>query len=198
MRESLKQLVERVMQCKICAGKIPFPPKPIFRISTTAVLLIVGQAPGIRVHNTGIPWNDPSGDRLRQWLQLDRDRFYDESKIAIIPSGLCYPGKGVRGDMPPRPECAPQWHPEFRKHLKKLKLTLLVGTYAQNFYLKGRQKGSMAETVRSYKEYLPEFFPLPHPSPRNIMWFRKNPWFEQEVIPQLRILVSKILSEVNS
>lgn len=193
MKETLEQLVARVKQCEICKGKIPFLPKPIFRVSSTAIMLIVGQAPGIRVHNTGIPWNDPSGDRLREWLQLDRPSFYDESKIAIIPSGLCYPGKGERGDLPPRPECAPQWHPEFRKHLKNLKLTLLVGTHAQNYYLKSRLKPTMAQTVRCFKEYLPEFFPLPHPSPRNIMWFRKNLWFEQEVLPELRKIIAQIL-----
>ncbi len=157
--------------------------------------MIVGQAPGIRVHKTGIPWNDPSGDRLRLWLNLDRERFYDESKIAIIPTGLCYPGKGIRGDIPPMPECAPQWHPEFRKHLKRLKLTLLVGSHAQNFYLKGRLKKTMAETVRSCKEYLPDFFPLPHPSPRNIMWFKNNSWFEKEVLPHLKQIVLTILNE---
>ncbi|MGC8744906.1 MAG: uracil-DNA glycosylase family protein [Verrucomicrobiia bacterium] len=194
MKETLQQLIERVKKCNLCKDKLPYPPKPVFRVSSTAVLLIVGQAPGIRVHNTEIPWNDPSGDRLRQWLLLDREQFYDVSKIAIIPSGLCYPGKAERGDLPPLPECAPQWHPEFRKHLKKLKLTLLVGSHAQNYYLKGRQKGNMAETVRSFKEYLPEFFPLPHPSPRNIMWFKKNQWFEQEILPELRKIVSAVLS----
>ncbi len=198
MKETLIQLIKRVKQCRICERKLPFPPKPIFIVSATANLLIVGQAPGIRVHKTGIPWNDPSGDRLRLWLNLNREQFYNESKIAIIPAGLCYPGKSVRGDIPPMPECAPKWHPEFRKHLNKLKLTLLVGNHAQNFYLKGRLKKTMADTVRAYNEYLPHFFPIPHPSPRNIMWFRNNLWFEKEVLPQLKQIVSTILNDTKS
>ena len=191
--DNLETLINEVRNCKICAEHLPFPPKPIFRVSPTAVLLIVGQAPGIRVYKTGIPWNDPSGDRLRKWLNLDRDLFYDVRKIAIIPTAMCYPGKGARGDLPPRPECAPLWHPQFRKYMPNLKMTLLVGSHAQAFYLKGRLKKTMAETVKSYKEYLPEFFPLPHPSPRNMLWFKQNKWLETEVIPALREIVSDLL-----
>jgi uracil-DNA glycosylase len=162
------------------------------RVAHTARLLIIGQAPGTRVHASGIPWNDPSGDRLRDWLQLDRAQFYDESRIAIIPMGLCYPGKGESGDLPPRPECAPQWHDRLLELLPALQLKLLVGKYAQDYYLGGRRR-SLADTVRDYQHHLPEFFPLPHPSPRNLRWLRNNPWFEAEVIPALRTRLESIL-----
>jgi len=156
--------------------------------------MIVGQAPGRRVHETGIPWNDPSGDRLRRWLSLTREEFYDESRIAIVPAGFCYPGKDPRGgDLPPRPECAPLWHPKLRQALPNIRLTLLIGFYAQVYYLKTRVQPSLAETVRNWRDYLPEFFPLPHPSPRNLNWFKKNPWFEKEVVPTLRQQVARIL-----
>lgn len=157
--------------------------------------MIVGQAPGRKVQETGIPWNDPSGDRLRDWLQLSRDEFYDESRIAIIPTGFCYPGKAKSGDAPPRPECAPLWHPLLRAALPEVKLTLLVGSYAQAYYLGKRSKGSLSDTVRAFKEYLPEFFPLPHPSPRNRLWLRQRPWFDTEVLPALRERVNRILNK---
>ena len=182
----MKKLLDQILQCKLCEAHLPLGPRPIFRVHASSRLLIVGQAPGRKVHETGIPWNDPSGDRLRQWLELSREEFYQTDRIAIIPTGLCYPGTGERGDLPPRPECAPTWHPPLRASLKNLSLTLLVGSYAQAYYLKGRLKKTMAETVRAYAEYLPDFFPLPHPSPRNMLWFKKHPWFEREVIPALR------------
>jgi uracil-DNA glycosylase len=155
-------------------------------------LLVVGQAPGRRVHETGIPWNDPSGDRLRFWLELTREQFYDESCVAIIPTGMCYPGTGSGGDLPPRPECAPLWHPRLRQALPQIRLTLLIGSYAQAYYLGKRAKKSIAETVQAFRDYLPEFFPLPHPSPRNQRWFKQHPWFEREVIPALRQQVAGI------
>jgi uracil-DNA glycosylase len=155
--------------------------------------LIVGQAPGIRVHTTGIPWNDPSGDRLREWLQLDRATFYDEQRVAIIPMGFCYPGKGKSGDLPPRPECAPLWRPKLLPLLPNLQLTLLVGAYAQNYHLAGRRKATLTETVRAYQEYLPDIFPLPHPSPRNQFWLARNPWFAVECLPVLRQRVAASL-----
>jgi uracil-DNA glycosylase len=161
--------------------------------SPTASVLIVGQAPGRRVHESGIPWNDPSGDLLREWLRLDREAFYDERRIAIIPAGLCYPGTGESGDLPPRPECAPRWHPRLRALLPAIRLTLLVGSYAQAYYLGARRKRTLAETVRARDEYLPEFFPLPHPSFRNRLWMKRNPWFEREVLPQLRRRVKSCL-----
>ncbi|MCD6050935.1 MAG: hypothetical protein K0Q55_2338 [Verrucomicrobia bacterium] len=194
--ESLDQLLKRVRACTVCAAHLPFAPQPVVRAKATARLMIVGQAPGMRVQETGIPWNDPSGDRLRDWLQLTREEFYDESQIAIIPTGFCYPGKGKSGDSPPRPECAPLWHPLLRAALPKVELTLLVGSYAQAYYLGKRSKGSLSDTVRAYAEYLPEFFPLPHPSPRNRLWLRQRPWFDTEVLPALRERVTPVLKHL--
>lgn len=186
MTTSLPRLLEKVRACRVCAAHLPFPPRPVLRAAASARLLIVGQAPGIRVHETGLPWNDPSGDRLRDWLQLSREEFYDERHIAIIPTGLCYPGKGRGGDLPPRPECAPLWHPPLRAALPRIELTLLIGQHAQAYYLGERRKPTLAETVQAWAQYLPEYFPLPHPSPRNLRWFQRHPWFEAEVIPALR------------
>jgi len=182
----LDRLLAEVRDCAICAAQLPNPPRPVLRAAATAHVQIVGQAPGRRVHETGIPWNDPSGDLLREWLKIDRTLFYDEARIAIIPAGFCYPGKGPSGDLPPRPECAPHWHPRLRALLPHLRLTLLVGQYAQSYYLGERCKRTLAGTVRAYREYLPEFFPLPHPSPRNRRWLAQNAWFERDVLPVLR------------
>ncbi len=165
----------------------------MFLVGRGARLLIVGQAPGRRVHESGVPWNDPSGDTLRAWLRMDRDRFYDTSRVAIVPTGLCYPGTGPNGDHPPRRECAPTWHPRFRAALPGIALTLLVGQYAQAYYRGARRGRSLAETVRAHRDYLPEFLPLPHPSPRNRRWLRDNPWFEREVVPLLRHRVDELL-----
>ena len=188
-----QNLLAEARRCRVCAAHLPLPPRPILRASASARLLIVGQAPGRRVHETGIPWNDPSGDRLREWLALTKEVFYDETKIAIIPTGLCYPGKGERGDLPPRPECAPLWHPRLREALPRVKLTLLVGSHAQAYYLANRRKRTLAETVRGFREYLPAMVPLPHPSPRNQRWFKLHPWLEAEVLPEVRRLVSSLL-----
>jgi uracil-DNA glycosylase len=163
------------------------------RASASARLLIVGQAPGTRVHETGIPWNDPSGNRLRRWLGMEREQFYDERQIAITPTGLCYPGKGPGGDLPPRSECAPLWHPPLRAALKEIRLTLLIGSYAQAYYLGSDCRKSLTETVRHWRDYLPKFFPLPHPSPRNMRWFKQHPWLEAEVLPALREQVAAVL-----
>jgi len=188
------RLLAEVRACELCAAHLPNPPRPVLRASPGASLLIVGQAPGRRVHESGIPWNDPSGELLRDWLRLDRDAFYDERRIAIIPVGFCYPGTGDSGDLPPRPECAPHWHPRLRAQLPGIRLTLLVGSYAQAYYLGARRKKTLAQTVRARDEYLPEFFPLPHPSPRNRRWMKNNAWFDREVLPQLRRRVKSCLS----
>jgi uracil-DNA glycosylase len=191
--QKLASLLREVRACDVCADHLPFPPKPILRAGVTAKILIVGQAPGRRVHETGIPWNDPSGDRLRDWMQVSRDTLYDETRIAIIPTGLCYPGTGKGGDLPPCAECAPLWHPRLRAALPDIKLTLLVGSYAQAYYLGDRAGKTLTETVRHYGDYLPEFLPLPHPSPRNQMWLKRNAWFAAEVLPLLRERVAALL-----
>ena len=193
--ESLEELLARVRACRLCEASLPLGPLPVLRASGTARVLIVGQAPGRRVHATGIPWNDPSGDRLRDWLELSKEEFYDESRIAIIPVGLCYPGTlpGGSGDAPPRPECAPFWHPQLRAALPGIRLTLLVGAHAQAFYLKKRVGRTLAATVETGYQFLPDFLPLPHPSPRNLRWFRNHPWFEREILPDLRRRVRALL-----
>jgi len=190
---SLARVVAEAKACRLCEAHLPLGPKPVFLVGKKARLLIVGQAPGRRVHETGIPWNDPSGDNLRAWLALDRESFYDTSRIAILPAGLCYPGTGNGGDLPPRPECAPLWHPRFRAALPHIRLTLLVGQYAQAYYLGDRRKPTLAQTVRAWRDYAPDFLPLPHPSPRNKRWLKTNSWFEREVIPELRWRVGKVL-----
>lgn len=182
----LKKLISEAKACRLCEAHLPLGPRPVFLVGAQARLLIVGQAPGRRVHLTGIPWNDPSGDNLRDWLGMTRAGFYDTRRVAILPAGLCFPGTGERGDLPPRPECAPLWHPRFRAALPRIRLTLLVGQYAQAYYLGRRRRKTLADTVRAFAEYLPEYFPLPHPSPRNRLWMKKNPWFAKLVIPALR------------
>jgi len=189
----MASLLREVRACTLCAAHLPLGPRPVLRASTTARLLIVGQAPGTRVHATGIPWNDPSGDRLRQWLGIDREAFYDESRIAIVPMGFCYPGKGTSGDLPPRPECAPTWHARVLAHMPAIALTLLVGRYAQERYLGADNGATLTDTVRAHARHAPRFLPLPHPSPRNIGWFQRNPWFEAEVLPALRRRVAPLL-----
>jgi len=192
--ERLRRLLEDVRVCRVCEAHLPLGPRPVLRADARAKVLIVGQAPGTRVHATGLPWNDPSGDRLRAWLDVDRETFYDEARFAIIPVGLCYPGRGRSGDLPPRPECAPLWHPRLRSHLPAVRLTLLVGQYAQAYYLGDRRKATLTATVHAGHEYRPDFLPLPHPSPRNTRWLRVNPWFERDVVPELRCRVAEVLS----
>ncbi|MGB8274209.1 MAG: uracil-DNA glycosylase family protein [Alphaproteobacteria bacterium] len=194
MVSTLESVAAEARACRVCEEHLPLGPRPIFIARETARLLIVGQAPGTRVHETGIPFNDPSGDRLRAWLGFSRDAFYDEQRVAIIPTGLCYPGRDpAGGDLPPRPECAPLWHPRLRAALPHIALTLLVGSYAQAFYLGDRRHKTMTGTVRAWRGYLPEFFPLPHPSWRNTAWLARNPWFEAELILHLRAEVARAL-----
>lgn len=181
----MQGLLARVRACQHCEPDLPLGANPVVRASSTARLLIVGQAPGTRVHATGIPWNDPSGDRLRGWLQLDRDTFYDESLIAIVPMGFCYPGRGKSGDLPPRPECADLWHESLLALMPALELVLLVGSYAQNRYL-GKSRETLTQRVQRWRDFAPRYIPTPHPSPRNTLWLKRNPWFEGEVVPAMR------------
>ena len=190
---AMSRLLTQVRGCTVCSAHLPLGPRPVLRASVTARLLFIGQAPGTKVHQTGIPWNDPSGERLREWLELDRERFYDESQIAIVPMGLCYPGRGAGGDLPPRTECAPLWHAKLRQLMPKLEVTLLIGAYAQAYYLGERRKATLAETVRAWRDYAP-FIPMPHPSPRNRLWLRKNAWFEAEAVPAIRDLVAAAIT----
>jgi uracil-DNA glycosylase len=192
--EGLGRLVEKVQACTVCAANLPHSPRPVLQVSPTARLLIVGQAPGRRVHETGIPWNDPSGDLLRQWLGMTREQFYDAARIAIVPTGLCYPGTAKGGDLPPRPECAPLWHPQLIQAMPQIRLTLLIGAYAQAYYLGRRRGRTLADTVAGWREFPPSLFPLPHPSPRNRLWLKRNPWFETEVLPALRERVGAALA----
>jgi len=168
-------------------------PRPIVTAHPDAKIVIIGQAPGSKVHASGIPWNDASGKRLREWLNISDEVFYDETKVAIVPMGFCYPGKGKTGDLPPRPECAPQWHAALFQKMPKLQLIIVIGMYAQKYYLGKRVEKNLTETVKAYKKYLPVYFPLPHPSPRNRFWLQKNPWFEKEVVDELRKKVIEII-----
>ena len=190
--EPLSQLLQRIAACRVCEKHLPLGPRPVLRISSSARVLVVGQAPGTRVHASGIPWDDPSGDRLRRWLGLDKDAFYDTRQVAIVPMGLCYPGKGKSGDLPPRPECAPLWHLPLLEHLPRRELTLLIGQYAQNYYLQDEHK-TLTARVRDWRNAPDSFLPLPHPSPRNTLWLRRNPWFEAEVVPAVRQRVHDLL-----
>jgi uracil-DNA glycosylase len=193
--DELSAILQQARACRLCAAALPHGCRPVLRADAAARLLIVGQAPGARVHATGIPWNDASGDRLRQWLGVDRDTFYDETRIAILPMGLCYPGTAPQGgDYPPRPECAPLWHPPVRAALKHIRLTLPVGQYAQARYLGERRRGSMTDTVTAWRDYLPEFIPLPHPSWRNTGWLKRHPWFAEELLPDLRRRTAEVLA----
>ncbi len=191
--ESMENLIKSILNCTVCMDHLPMGPNPVLSVSKSAKIVIIGQAPGLKVHNSGIPWDDLSGRRLRDWMNLDKDQFYDSKNIAIIPMGFCYPGKGKSGDLPPRKECAPLWHQQLFDTLETVELILLVGKYAQDYYLPKVKKKKLTETVSNFEQYLPEFFPLPHPSPRNIAWFKRNAWFEKQVIPRLQLRVQEVL-----
>lgn len=191
--EAIQSLLKSIKACRVCEEFLPLAPKPILQISSTARLLITGQAPGTIAHETGITFNDKSGDRLRSWLDIDRGTFYDKSKIAIVPMGFCYPGRLERGgDKPPRPECAPLWRDKILALFPNIQLTLLVGSYAQNYVL---GKGSLTARVRNFQDYLPEYFPLPHPSWRTLAWAKKNPYFENQILPTLREQIHNLLND---
>ncbi|MEQ8904191.1 uracil-DNA glycosylase family protein [Ekhidna sp.] len=166
-------------------------PRPVVSASAQSKILIIGQAPGRKVHESGVPWDDPSGNNLREWTGLSNEVFYDSKIVALVPMGFCYPGSGKSGDLPPRPECAPLWHEKLLAQCKSIQLTLLIGQYAQKYYLGKNAKKTLTETVRSFKDYLPNYMPLPHPSPRNRIWMKKNPWFEEDLIPELKTLIRK-------
>lgn len=192
--EDLDALLERVRACRLCEAHLPLGARPVVRAQQSARLLIIGQAPGTRVHESGVPWNDRSGDVLREWLDVDTETFYDDSRIAIVPMGFCYPGVDPRGgDNPPRPECADAWHDSVLAQLPGVELILLVGMYAQARYLGKSRKRTLTATVEAWRAYGPRFLPLPHPSWRNLHWRRKNPWFETDIIPELRPRVQALL-----
>jgi len=183
-------LVDEIRACTACAKSLPAGPRPIVQVSPTARLIIIGQAPGSKVHQSGVPWQDDSGERLRDWTGLSAEMFYDPAKVALMPMGFCYPGKGKSGDRPPRPECAPLWHERVLATLTDCRLTLLVGSYAQAHYL---NTGNLTDAVKAFRAYGPAFFPLPHPSWRSGIWMKRNPWFETNVLPALRAAVLNAL-----
>lgn len=193
--QSLDALLAAIRACRVCERQLPLGPRPVLRALDTARILIVGQAPGARVHATGIPWNDPSGERLRAWMGVDKDAFYDEAHIAIIPIGFCYPGRGKSGDLPPRRECAQLWLGRLLERLPHIEMTLLVGQHAQRHFLGRRRKRTLTATVRQWQEYAPRYVPLPHPSPRNTPWLQRNPWFERQLLPVLRARIEALLPD---
>lgn len=184
--QELARLVKKIRACTYCEKSLPGPPRPVVQAHSRARIAIIGQAPGTHVDRTGIPWNDASGKRLREWLGVESSELYDETLFAIVPMGFCYPGKGRQGDLPPRPECAPRWHEQLLRRLPEMRVTLLIGSYAQSHYLGDDMRETLTETVRHWQSFLPRFIPLPHPSPRNNIWLRKNPWFEAECLPSIR------------
>ena len=189
---SLASLLAEIRACTLCAQLLPLGPRPVLQAHAAARILIAAQAPGRKAHETGLPFNDASGDRLRAWLGVTREVFYDATQLAIVPMGFCFPGTGQSGDLPPRPECAVQWRRPLLSHLKKIQLTLVIGQYAQDWHLPKRGR-TLTETVRAWRERWPLLVPLPHPSPRNNGWLRRNPWFEEELVPVLRTRVAAVL-----
>ena len=192
----LSSLLSEVRSCRICEAHLPLGPRPVVTVHPEARLLIIGQAPGTKVHASGVPWDDQSGKNLRRWLNMTNEEFYDETKVGIVPMGFCYPGKGKSGDLPPRPECAPQWHEQLHDQMPKIGLTLLIGQYAQQYYLGDDCPRTLTETVRQFDTWFPKYLPLPHPSPRNGVWIKRNPWFEQDLVPVLQEKVAEILLPV--
>lgn len=192
----MKQLLDEIRSCTLCNRELPLGPNPVIQANSSAELLIIGQAPGLKVHTSGIPWDDASGKRLRNWLNIDDTSFYNPKKVAIVPMGFCYPGKGKSGDLPPRPECAITWHEQLMASLPNIKLTLLIGQYSQRYYLSGTKfledNKTLTERVRNQEECPASFFLLPHPSPRNQIWIKRNPWFETETLPMLQQSISTL------
>ena len=195
MSKSLDKLVKEIKACNLCTNHLPLGPRPVIQVGSLARILIVGQAPGRRVHETGIPFNDPSGERLRLWMGINKEEFYDKDKVALVPMGFCFPGTGKSGDLPPRPECADTWREKLLEQLPNIELTIVIGQYAQGWHFGSSNKQNLTKTVKSWKEFWPNAIPLPHPSPRNNIWLRKNAWFEDEVIPALQKTVNAILDK---
>ncbi|MBK4738868.1 uracil-DNA glycosylase family protein [Noviherbaspirillum pedocola] len=189
----LAALLSEIRACTACAAHLPLGPRPVLQAESSARVLIVGQAPGLKVHRSGIPWDDASGERLRAWMGVGREVFYDASRIAIVPMGYCYPGRGASGDLPPRPECAALWLDRILAQLPDIRLTLLIGQYAQRYFLGATRKPTLTDTVAAWRDYGPARLPLPHPSPRNRGWFARHPWFDAEVLPELRGAVAAAL-----
>ena len=192
---ALERLLEEVRACRACADHLPHEPRPVLQAGADARILIVGQAPGAKVHTSGIPWSDASGRRLREWMGIDEAVFYDAGQVAIMPMGFCFPGRGASGDRPPQKACAPLWHELLLALMPQIRLTLLVGGYAQQHFLERHGHTSVTDTLRNWQGLGPDMLPLPHPSPRNVAWFKANPWFEGEVLPALRERVRAALAQ---
>lgn len=193
MSNSLNTLYARIRSCRLCESRLPKGPRPVLQVGAMARILIAGQAPGVRVHESGVPFDDPSGDRLRHWMGINEQVFYDPNRIAILPMGFCYPGTGASGDLPPIPLCAETWRDALLDQLKDVRLTLVIGQYAQRWHLPDAKK-NLTDTTRRWKQFGPSLLPLPHPSPRDNRWLKKNPWFESEVIPTLKRKVAQALA----
>ena len=191
---SVNRLLADVRACTLCADHLPHGPRPVVQVHPSARLLIVGQAPGRKVHESGVPFDDASGDRLRDWMGIDKATFYNETRIALLPMGFCYPGTGKSGDLPPRPECAVTWRTKLLASLPNIELTLVIGQYAQDWHLPDSPHASLTDTVAAWRAVWPQLLPLPHPSPRNNIWLKKNPWFVEDVLPALRKRVRAVLA----
>jgi uracil-DNA glycosylase len=191
--KKMEKLLQEIRACQVCKNFLPNAPRPVLQASTTSKILIIGQAPGSKVQATGIPWDDQSGDELRRWLGVNKAQFYDSQLFALMPMGFCYPGKGGSGDLPPRPECAPLWHHQLLEKMTTIQLTILIGQYAQKHYLGKDFQPTLTENVKRFATFLPQYLPLVHPSPRNNIWQKKNPWFELEIVPVLQEKVKVII-----
>ncbi|HLW63319.1 MAG TPA: uracil-DNA glycosylase family protein [Flavobacterium sp.] len=189
----LDELLQQIRACNVCEASLAFGVNPVVQACPESKIVIISQAPGLKVHQSNIPWNDASGDQLRNWLGVTKEQFYNPELFALIPMGFCYPGKAASGDLPPRKECAPLWHARLLSQMKNVALVLVIGRYAQNYYLKEKKYKTMTENIQHYNDFLPDYFPLPHPSPRNFIWMNKNQWFAEKVVPALKNKVAAIL-----
>ncbi len=189
----MNSVLNQVRNCIICKSHLSHSPNPILAAGRKSKIVIIGQAPGSKVHQSGIAWNDQSGKLLREWMGIESDIFYNPDKVALIPMGFCYPGKGKSGDLPPRSECAPEWHAKLLNKMSDVKIIILIGQYSQKYYLQEKAKKNLTETVRNFEKYLPNYFPLPHPSPRNRFWLKKNPWFHSILLPRFKKLISEYI-----